>query len=160
MTYKWKTIVHFHYWPKSFKARSLNHFGFFDPDPVLLAQLFNSLLRQPAWQRAQDQDQKIPKWFEDHASKLRFFKFLASNQNGRGLVKESSIVGPLLSYYIYCWDDPLGFPLVFHPPCPCIHKAAFLFWNSFIQKIFMKVVCVVSFSLFIICYLFFWPTNI
>jgi hypothetical protein len=46
---------------RSFKARSLNHFGFFDPDPVLLAQLFNPLLRPPAWQRAQDQDQKIPK---------------------------------------------------------------------------------------------------
>ena len=30
---------------RSFKARSLNHFGFFDPDPVLLAQLFNPLLR-------------------------------------------------------------------------------------------------------------------
>ena len=76
---------------QSFKARSLNHFGFFDPDPVLLAQLFNPLLHPPAWQRAQDQDQKIPKWFEDHASKLHFFKFLASNQNGRCLVKKSAI---------------------------------------------------------------------
>ena len=46
---------------QSFKARSLNHFEFFDPDPVLLAQLFNPLLHPHAWQRAQDQDQKIPK---------------------------------------------------------------------------------------------------
>ena len=28
----------------------------------------------------------IPEWFKDRASKLRFFKSLASNQNGRGFV--------------------------------------------------------------------------
>ena len=29
---------------RSFEVRSLNHFGIFYPDPILLAELFNSLL--------------------------------------------------------------------------------------------------------------------
>ena len=57
------------------------------------------MLRPPAWQGTQDQviqgssaDQKIPEWFEDCASKLCFFKFLTSNENGRCLVKDSFLV--------------------------------------------------------------------
>ena len=62
---QWKTIVHFHYCPKSLKNEVLKSdpqiiLGFFDPDPVLLAKLFNPLLCPPAMQGAQDQDQKIP----------------------------------------------------------------------------------------------------
>ena len=62
--------------------------------------IFNPLLHPPGRQGAQDQNQKIPKWFEDRASKLCFFKFLVSNENGRCLVKDSFIV-PYMWYYFF-----------------------------------------------------------
>ena len=42
--------------------------------------------------------QKVPEWFKDRASKLFFKKFLASNENGRCLVKDSSTVFLLFWY--------------------------------------------------------------
>ena len=59
---------------------------------ILGSHFFNPLLRPPDRQGAQDQDQKITKRFEDRASKLCFFKFLASDENGRCVVQRSAIV--------------------------------------------------------------------
>ena len=67
-------------------------------------------------------------WFKDRASKLCFFKFLASNENGRCLVKRSAIVNH--------WDpSPSIFSLTVFPH---IRPAGIIFLQGLQMRVLFK----------------------
>ena len=110
---------------------------------ILGSTSFNPLLLPPAGQGGQDQDQKNPEWFEDCASKLRFLKFLASNENERCLVKDSSTM--------FCdevFRDKFLWRIFATMLCDEVSRRSFatkfhdeVSWQSFVLKIFFDLKC-------------------
>ena len=66
-------------------------------DPYIILEFFKPFALSPCLART-GSNWSFQEWFKDRASKLFFKKFLASNENGRCLVKDSSTVFLLFWY--------------------------------------------------------------
>ena len=100
---------------RSFEAWSSNHFGIFWSWSCALCQAGGRSKGLKSWARSTGSGSKNPKWFKDLALKLRFFKFLASNENEQW----SSIVRYQIFKSVYQMS---------------VNLKSIISWNSIAQK--------------------------